>query len=214
MLVEGRYRNEYRTGDVVYYFDHDIPIKNASQFLNEIERRAKPGEITILQQIKGKHVKFEDKWIKDGWRLFCYDDYKTSFEYNLDIRFERLVDGHFRQWFVFMHEKSLRLYFRDNYHNIPNCSWGDFIQTEDSELIRKELWQVLLEAAQYIVPFFHSTKIIAATDKAEYALLEDLLDSGAGLEHAANSFYHYCGLPLWTCNFKNEKDLEKGTILN
>lgn len=66
MLVEGRDRNEYRTGDVVYYFDHDIPIKNASQFLNEIERRAKPGEITILQQIKGKHVKFEDKWIKDG----------------------------------------------------------------------------------------------------------------------------------------------------
>lgn len=37
MLLETRDRDEYLSGQVVYYFDHDIPIKNAAQFLNEIE---------------------------------------------------------------------------------------------------------------------------------------------------------------------------------
>ena len=207
MLLETRDRNDYLAGEVVYYFDHDIPIISSSQFLNEIEHRAKPGEITILQEIKSSPVKFENKWIKDGWRLFCYDDYKTSFEYNLDIRFERLVEGHFRQWFIFMHKKSLRLYFRENFNKIPKCTWGQFIETEDTEHLHKELGQVLLEATEYIVPFFHSTKIIAATNKAEYKLLEDLLEDGLELDVAAATFYKYCGLPLWICNFKNEKDL-------
>ncbi|WP_027728634.1 hypothetical protein [Treponema sp. C6A8] len=214
MLIEARDRNEYQSGEVVYYLDHDIPIESATKFLNEIERRAKPGEITILQQIKGTPVKFEDKWIKDGWRLFCYDDYKTSFKYNLDIRFERLVDGHFRKWFIFMNSKSLRLYFRDSYQNNPKCNWGDFIKNESTENLQHELGQVLLEAAEYIVPFFHSTKIIAATNKAEYKLLEDLLESDTELELAANTFYKYCGLPLWICNFKDEKDLEEGTVFS
>ena len=76
-------------------------------------------------------MKFEDKWIHDGWRLYCYDDYKSSFEYNLDIRFERLVDGHFRQWFIFMKEKSLKLHIKDTFHNQPQNNWGEFIKTED-----------------------------------------------------------------------------------
>lgn len=147
-----------------------------------LETRAKPGEISVIQQIKGRHVKFEDKWIHNGWRLYCYDDYKSSFEYNLDIRFERLADGHFRQWFIFMKVKSLE--------------------------------QILVEASEYIVPFFHSTKIIAATNKAEYQLLEDLLDGGWKLDDAASTFYKYCGLPLLICDFKTEKDLEEGTILS
>ena len=71
MLLETRDRDEYLSGQVVYYFDHDIPIINAAQFLNEIEKRAKPGEITVIQQIKDRHVKFEDKLIHDGWRLYC-----------------------------------------------------------------------------------------------------------------------------------------------
>lgn len=124
-------------------------------------------------------MKFEDKWIHDGWRLYCYDDYKSYFEYNLDIRFERLVDGHFRQWFIFMKGKSLQLYLGDTFHNQPQNNCGEFIKTEDSEHIQKGLGQILVEAAEYIVPFYHSTKIIAATNKAEYQLLETLLD-GAG----------------------------------
>lgn len=214
MLLKTRDRDEYLSGQVVYYFDHDIPIKNAAQFLNEIEKRAKPGEITVIQQIKCRHVKFEDKWIHDGWRLYCYDDYKTSFKYNLDIRFERLVDGHFRQWFIFMKGKSLQLYLRDTFHNQPKNNWGEFIKTEDSEHIQKDLGQILVEAAEYIVPFFHSTKIIAATNKAEYQLLEDLLDGGWKLDDAAGTFYKYCGLPLWICNFKTEKDLEEGALFD
>ena len=71
MLLETRDRDEYLSGQVGYYFDHDIPIISAAQFLNEIEKRAKPGEITVIQQIKGRHVKFEDKRIHDGWRLYC-----------------------------------------------------------------------------------------------------------------------------------------------
>ena len=132
----------FHSGQVVYYFDHDIPIKNAAQFLNEIEKRAKPGEITVIQQIKGRHVKFEDKWIHDGWRLYCYDDYKSSFEYNPDIRFERLVDGHFRQGVIFMKGKSLQLYLRDTFHNQPKNNWSEFIKTEDSEHIQKGLGQL------------------------------------------------------------------------
>ena len=131
MLLETRDRDEYLSGQVVYYFDYDIPIKNATQFLNEIEKRAKPGEITVIQQIKGRHVKFEDKWIHDDWSLFCYDDYKSSFEYNLDSYFERLVDGHFRQWFIFMKEKSLKLHIKDTFHNQPNNNLGEFIKTEN-----------------------------------------------------------------------------------
>lgn len=213
MLIETRDRNEYLTGEVVYYFDHDIPIKSPRQFLKEIERRAKPGEITILQQIKGNHVKFEDKWINDGWRLYCYDDYKTSFNYNLEFRLERLVDGHFRRWFIFLYKNSLQLFLRDNFHDKSKCNWGEFIKTEDSELLQKELGLVILEAIEYIVPFFHSTKIIAATDKAEYKMIEDFLEAGCELDSVVNTFYKYCGLPLWVCNFKKEEDLEAGTAL-
>ena len=181
MLLETRDRDEYLSGQVVYYFDHDIPIKNAAQFLNEFEKRAKTGEITILQQKKGRHVKFEDKWIHDGWRLYCYDDYKSSFEYNLDIRFERLVDGHFRQWFIFMKGKSLQLYLGDTFHNQPQNNCGEFIKTEDSEHIQKGLGQQ---------------------------------DGGWKFDDAANTFYKYCGLPLWICDFKTEKDLEEGTLFD
>ena len=90
-------KDAYLKSSVVFYLDHDIPIKNSRQFLKEIECRAKPDEITITEQIKTGKVKFADKWITSGWRLFCYDDYATSFKYNLDIRFERLVNGHFRK---------------------------------------------------------------------------------------------------------------------
>jgi len=113
-----------------------------------------------------------------------------------------------------MKGKSLQLYLRDTFHNQPKNNWGEFIKTEDSEHIQKGLGQILVEAAEYIVPFFHSTKIIAATNKAEYQLLEDLLDGGWNLDEAASTFYKYCGLPLWICNFKTEKDLEEGTLFD
>lgn len=54
---ESKNRNAYLEGDVVFYMDHDIPIKNAGQFLKEIEYRAKPDEITITEQIKKGKVK-------------------------------------------------------------------------------------------------------------------------------------------------------------
>ena len=213
---ESKDRNAYLKGNVVFYLDHDIPVKNARQFLKEIERRAKPDEITITQEIKKGKVKFADKWIKNGWRLFCYDDYKTSFKYNLDFRFERLVDGHFRRWFIFMNEKSIRLFLDKSFEAKPQCTWGEFIEKEtnsDDELL-KQIGIILTEAAEFIVPFFHSTKIIAATDKEEYAFMEDLLRSGLSLNAAAGTFCEYFKLPLWIVNFKTEKDLEEGTVFD
>ena len=136
MLIEARDRNEYLTGEVVYYFDHDIPIKSPGQFL------------------------------------------------------------------------------KDNFLDKSKCNWGEFIKTEDSELLQKELGFVLLEAIEYIVPFFHSTKMIAATDKAEYKMIEDFLESGCELDSVVNTFYKYCGLPLWVCNFKKEDDSENETALS
>ena len=52
-----------------------------------------------IHRYKGK-AKYQDKWIHNGWIIHCSDDYKTSFEYNLDMRFERLADGKFRKWFT------------------------------------------------------------------------------------------------------------------
>ena len=211
---ESKDRNAYLDGDVVFYLDHDISIKNARQFFKEIEKRAKPDEITVTQRIKKGRVKFADKWIKKGWRLFCYDDYKTSFKYDLDIRFERLVDGHFRRWFVFMNEKSIRLFLDKSFEAKPKCTWGEFIEKEhdsDEEFL-KTLITMLAEVAEYIVPFFHSTKIIAATNKAEYEFLEGLLKSGVSLDSAAGTFCKYFRLPLWIVDFKSEEELEAGTV--
>ena len=145
---ESKSRNAYLDGDVVFYMDHDIPIKNARQFLKEIEHRAKPDEISIAQQIKKGKVKYADKWIQNGWRLFCYD-----------------------------------------------------------EKLLKQIGKILTEAAVYIVPFFHSTKIIAATNKAEYVFLEDLLKSGVSLDSAAETFSEYFKLPLWCCEFRKMEGL-------
>ena len=169
---------------------------------------------TVTQALKKGRVKFADKWIKNGWRLFCYDDYKTSFKYDLDIRFERLVDGHFRRWFVFMNEKSIRLFLDKSFEAKPECTWGEFIEKEhdsDEEFL-KTLITMLAEVAEYIVPFFHSTKIIAATNKAEYEFLEDLLKSGVSLDSAVGTFCKYFRLPLWIVDFKSEEELEAGTV--
>ena len=206
---ESKNRNAYLDGDVVFYMDHDIPIKNARQFLKEIEYRAKPDEITITEQIKKGKVKFADKWIQNGWRLFCYDDYGTSFKYNIDIRFERLVDGHFRRWFIFINEKSLRLFLDKSFEAKPEYTWGEFVEKEhnNDEKLLKQIGEILTEAAVYIVPFFHSTKIIAATNRAEYAFLEDLLKSGTSLDSAAETFSEYFQLPLWGCEIREMKDL-------
>ena len=206
---ESKNRDAYLDGDVVFYMDHDIPIKKAGQFLEEIAYRAKPDEITITQQIKKGKVKFADKWIQNGWRLFCYDDYETSFKYNIDIRFERLVDGHFRRWFIFIHEKSLRLFLDKSFAAKPECTWGEFVEKEhtDDEKLSEQIGGILTEAAKYIVPFFHSTKIIAATNKVEYAFLEDLLKAGESLDRAAGTFSKYFKLPLWGCEFRKMEDL-------
>lgn len=206
---ESKNRDDYLKGDVVFYLDHDIPIKNPRQFMKELEKRVKPYELTITQEIKNGYVKHADKWIQDGWRLFCYDDYKTSFKYNLDFRFERLVDGHFHRWSIFMNKKSIELSLDKSCDFKPKCTWGEFIEREknnDDELI-EQLGILLTEVYIFIVPFFHSTRIIAATDKAEYKCLEDYLRAGISLDYAIIFFAKYFKLPLWFTEFMTEKDL-------
>lgn len=196
-------KDAYLKSSVVFYLDHDIPIKNSRQFLKEIECRAKPDEITITEQIKTGKVKFADKWITSGWRLFCYDDYATSFKYNLDIRFERLVNGHFRKWSVFMNKKSLCLHLDKAFEYKPNVTWGEFIELSNkrNEHFENKIKELFDEVTKYIVPFFHSTKIIAASNKAEYALLENTLQAGFSLNHAIVFFRQVYNLPVWERDF-------------
>ena len=140
----------------------------------------------------------------------------TSFKYNLDFRFERLVDGHFRRWWIFMNEKTIKLSFNDSYEFSLNCNWGEFIEKEeknDNDFLN-QLGMSLVEVARYIVPLFHSTKIIAASDKAEYQFLEDYLEAGASLDYSAVVFSKYFGLPLWITKLKLEKKFEKGTLFS
>ena len=209
-------RNEYLKGNLVFYLDHDIPIKDSKQFMKELEKRVEPGELTITQQIKDGYVKHADKWIHNGWRLFCYDDYETSFKYNLDFRFERLVDGHFRRWWIFMNEKSIQLFLDKSFEFKPEYTWGDFIEKDnanDKDFLQ-QLANIMAEIVNYIVPFFHSTKIIVATNKAEYQFLEDYLSFGESLDNSAGVFTKYFRLPLWITKFKFEEDLENETVFS
>lgn len=198
-------KDTYLKGGVIFYLDHDIPIKSPAQFLKEFERRVRPDEITIVQQIKRSKVKFADKWIKSGWRLFCYDDYKTSFTYDLDIRFERLDNGHFRKWFIFMNKKTLCLYFDKAFDFAPCKSWGEFLELSRSpnEQFEKKMDGLLKEVKKYIIPIFHSTKIIAASDKFEskYRFLDKHLKAGYSLDYSVWEFFKYYALPVWQINF-------------
>ena len=209
-------RNEYLRGGLVFYLDHDIPISNSKQFLKELKKRAEPDEIAVQQEIPKGKAKYQDKWIHNGWIIHCSDDYKTSFEYNLDMRFERLADGKFRKWFIFINEKSICLYLNHNFEFNPNCTWGEFIERErcSDSALNDKLGNILVEVVKYIIPFFHSKKIIAATDKGPYTAIEDMLKNGITLDEAINIFTKYAPLPLWCTHFKTEKDLGEGTILN
>ncbi|MBR5033351.1 MAG: hypothetical protein IKX70_06760 [Treponema sp.] len=205
-------RDAYLKGDVVFYLDHDIPIKNSKQFMKELEKRVKPYELTITQQIKDGHIKHADKWIHNGWRIFCYDDFETSFKYGLDFRFDRLVNGHFRGWSVFMHEKSIELSLVRSFELQLDCTWGEFIAKEsnnDDELL-KQLAMLLTEVFAYIIPFFHSTKIIAASDKAEYQFIQDYLRGGVSLDYTVDAFSKYFRLPLWITDFDSEENIKGG----
>ena len=202
-------RNAYLKGDVVFYLDHDIPIKNPGQFMKELEKRVKPYDLTLTQTIKDGHIKHADKWIHDGWRLFCYDDYKTSFKYNFDFRFERLVDGHFRSWSISMNKKSIELSLAKSIDFKPECTWGEFIErvNKNDRKLKEQLGMLLSEVLIYVVPLFHSTKIIAATNKAEYKCLEDFLRAGIPLDTSINFFSKIFKLPLWFAEFTSEKYL-------
>lgn len=208
-------RDAYLNGQIVFYLNHDIPIKNARNFLKEIERRVRPDELTIAQDVIKSKGKFVDKLISNGWRIFCYDDFKSSFKYNLDFRFERLVDGHLRRWWLSINQKSLRLVINKSFEFALNCTWGEFIKKEkenDKETIHL-LGEILTEIAKYIVPVFHSNLVIAASNIAEYRFLYDFLRAGNPLEDVAGAFKNYFGLPLWVIHIKTEKDLEEGTLV-
>ena len=211
MIIDYRDPNDEKAafkGNVVFYLDHDIPIKNSKQFLKELECRAKPDEITITEQIKSGKVKFANKWITNGWRLFCYDDYKTSFKFDLDIRFERIVDGHFRKWFIFMNKKSLCLYLDKTLEYKPDLTWGEFIELSNNhnEQFNNKIKDLLVEVTKYVVPFFHSTKIIVASNKAEYTLLEDFLKTGCSFDYSIELLQKTYKMPVWERVFDNSAE--------
>ena len=111
-----------------------------------------------------------------------------------------------------MHEKSIELSLVRSFELQPDCTWGEFIAKEsnnDDELL-KQLAMLLTEVFAYIIPFFHSTKIIAASDKAEYQFIQDYLRGGVSLDYTVDAFSKYFRLPLWITDFDSEENIKGG----
>lgn len=219
--------------DLAYYLNHDFSDMTPQGFLREFKKRIKPLNVIFTGFEGTPYTDISKACIEDGWMFYCYDeDYETAFIIVHCFNMRLYLNGRPCGWDITINEKTIELSVDDDELSFsPNRSWRSFIESYRENTIpdiEKRINKLLKEIKEFILPVFHSTKMIAIGDQGDYQEFELDMENGKTLDEAlqnekVNKDYnvkickHGCSehftykdrleLPVWMCEFEELKNI-------
>ncbi len=172
--------------DIQYFLDHDFTKININDFLEELKKRIAPVQLYILND-KDDSKSLKDLGIKECWSIYFEGD-----EHNLDeasISYYKEDEKHW--WKLYVYKNTMNFCLVDKELTFSSgLRWSffrdDYLKNRSPE-IKSRIDKTIEEVKKYIVPVFHSTKLVAMGDQGLYEILEDDLTDGATFDEAYNS---------------------------
>ncbi len=213
--------------DIAYYLDHDFDNMTPLGFLLEFKKRIKPLNVVFTGSDDTPYTDICKANIQTAWMFYCYDDdYETAFLGGHCFSIYLYDRGKARGWNITVNEKTLDLWIDDEELDFsPNRRWRSFTESYRENTIsdiEKRINKLLKEIKEFILPVFHSTKMIAIGDQGDYQEFELDLENGKTLDealqnekvnkdynvkickHGSSEHFTYkdrLELPVWMCEF-------------
>ena len=180
--------------DIAYYLDHDFPDMTPKKFLSEFKKRAAPLDVTFTGWGDSPYPDIQKIKIENSWIFYCYDtDYKSAFSSDMDFTIKLYTPGNKHRWIIYPGKKIIELFFEDDDLGfIYNRRWWSFVEyhlsglDKDYEIINR-INTTLAEIKKFIIPIFHSTKMIAIGDQGSYQAMESDFAEGKTIAEALNN---------------------------
>lgn len=179
--------------DIDYHLDHDFTNFTPEGFLNEFKKRIAPLEVEFTGWGTSPYTDISQSQIKDGWMFYCYEnDYETAFNNGLDFTISRYENSLNRRWEIHVNPKTIELRpYDDELDFSPNYRWRTFeeyyLKKQDKKIeqeIESRIVRLLDEVRKYILPVFHSTKLIAIGDQGGWQEMELDFEAGKTIDEA------------------------------
>lgn len=169
--------------DIAYYLDHDFSDMTPQGFLREFNKRIKPLNVIFTGFEGTPYTDISKACIEDGWMFYCYDeDYETAFTIGHCFNMRLYLNGRPCGWDITINEKTIELSVDDDELSFsPNRRWRSFTESYRENTnpdIEKRINKLLKEIKEFILPVFHSTKMIAIGDQGDYQEFELDLENG------------------------------------
>ena len=213
--------------DIAYYLDHDFSDMTPKGFIKEFKKRIKPLDVTFTGFEGTPYLDISKACIENGWMFYCFDeDFETAFTIGHCFSMRLYRNGKPCGWDISINEKTIELSVdNDELCFSPNRRWRSFTENyrENTELdIENRINKLLEEIKEFIIPVFHSTKVIAIGDQGDYQEFELDMENGKTLDealqnenvkkdyhvkvykHGSSEVFSYkdrLELPVWMCEF-------------
>ena len=213
--------------DIVYYLDHDFNDMTPQGFLKEFQKRIKPLKVTFTGFEGTPYIDISKACIENGWMFYCFDeDFETAFTMGHCFSMRLYLKGRPRVWDISIKEKTFELSIDDEELSFShNWRWRTFTENyreNKNPDIENRINKLLKEVQEFIIPVFHSTKMIAIGDQGDYQEFEIDMKNGKTIDeallnekvnndylvkickHGDSEYFTYkdrIELPVWMCEF-------------
>jgi len=176
--------------DIEYYLDHDFIGLSAAEFLAEFKKRIAPLPLMFTGMDDSPYSKNEP--LSNCWEIDCFlYDFETAYSMRKDcgitIRLHQENRSH--AWELFINPKTMCFSpFGDEFNFLHGTHrWREFreeyLMNRNPE-IETNIQTTFEEIKKYIVPLFHSTKLIAIGDQGLHEEMGAAIDEGASIEES------------------------------
>ncbi len=179
--------------DIDYHLDHDFTDITPQGFLNEFKNRIEPLDFEFTGCGTRPYTDINQSQIKDGWMINCDEnDYETAFNDEMDFTINRYENSLSRGWSLYLNPKTIELLvYDDELYFSPDYRWRTFeeyyLKKQDKKIeqkIESRIVRLLDEVRKYILPVFHSTKLIAIGDQGGWQEMELDFEAGKTIDEA------------------------------